>query len=108
MDAQLGKVTPSHGTEPTADPCLCFQNQLILGVMGTMWLLNDIKRVDSNYTVSVVPLCLPALLLWDRSVAQQRPMGTPTAPWSPLSSGSQGRLPEEMTLGLELEWAILL
>ena len=102
----MGKVTPSHGTEPTADPCLCFQNQLILGVMGIDVALNDIKRLTPNYTVSVVPSpspCSPSFV--DVSQAQQRPMGTPTAPWSPLSSGSQGRLPEKITLGLELEWA---
>lgn len=41
-------MTPSQGTEPTADPCLCFQNQLILGVMGIDVALNDIKRLTST------------------------------------------------------------
>lgn len=99
----MGKVTPSHGIEPTADPCLCFQNQLILGVMGIDVALNDIKRLTPNYTVSVVPLSISLLSL--SCGRKPSSVGIPTALWSPLSSGSQGRLPEEMTLGLELEWA---
>lgn len=40
-------------------PCLCSQNQLILGVMGIDVALNDIKRLTPNYTVSVyLPISL--------------------------------------------------
>lgn len=56
-------MTPSQGIEPTADPCLCSQNQLILGVMGIDVALNDIKRLTPNYTVSVIHLSIPLLSL---------------------------------------------
>lgn len=99
-------MTPSRGIEPTADPCLCFQNQLILGVMGIDVALNDIKRLTPNYTVSVVPLSISLLSLsCGRKPGSAAADQDPTALWGPLSSGSQGRLPEETTLGLELEWA---
>lgn len=42
-------------------PCLCSQNQLILGVMGIDVALNDIKRLTPNYTVSVHLPVHPAL-----------------------------------------------
>lgn len=42
-----GELSPWHA------PCLCSQNQLILGVMGIDVALNDIKRLTPNYTVSI-------------------------------------------------------
>lgn len=51
-----------HGIKPLTDsPCLCFQNQLILGVMGIDVALNDIKRLTPNYTVSVCLSIHPTL-----------------------------------------------
>lgn len=75
---------------PLQTPCLCFQNQLILGVMGIDVALNDIKRLTPNYTVSVHLCICPALPPWGHSQAQQsRLMPNTTPPWRPLSSGRQ-------------------
>lgn len=83
-------------------PCFCSQNQLILGVMGIDVALNDIKRLTPNYTVSIhPPIRLPCLPCGRRQAQQRRLMGITAPPWRPLSSGGQGRLPQEVTLGLE-------
>lgn len=53
-------------------PCISFQNQLILGVMGIDVALNDIKRLTPRYNVRGGPFpCVPALhcliLVWNPS-----------------------------------------
>lgn len=53
-------------------PCISFQNQLILGVMGIDVALNDIKRLTPRYNVRGGPFpSVPALhcliLVWNPS-----------------------------------------
>lgn len=104
LDVRFGQWGFPMELNPFQTPRLCSQNQLILGVMGIDVALNDIKRLTPNYTVSIhLPIHHALPPHRDTSQAQQRSlMGITAPPGTPLNSGSQERLPEEVTLGLEL------
>lgn len=62
LGVRFGQWSSPVELSPLQTPCLCSQNQLILGVMGIDVALNDIKRLTPNYTVSVhlpIPPALP-------------------------------------------------